>query len=204
MLRILRWSRSWMLRLPTRPSAAEISWSASRDAFNAASASSPSHSLMHCDCRMDYRLCRRQMAHALLACETAWRSRWRASARSFPAMRRPACCRSLRKSRTKLKHSKRPLKILRMMRSARCLIRRRDLRSLAARPIPCRTFGPPVKNAEGGLGVCELCFHGATTEEIAACEMHPDPEQMEERLLDELRVKTGAHGQTIVTYALRG
>jgi Fe-S-cluster containining protein len=74
----------------------------------------------------------------------------------------------------------------------------------AARPIPCRTFGPPVMSAEGGLGVCELCFHGATTEEIAACEMHPDPEHVEERLLDELREQTGAHGQTIVTYALRG
>jgi Fe-S-cluster containining protein len=74
----------------------------------------------------------------------------------------------------------------------------------AARPIPCRTFGPPVMNAEGGLGVCELCFHGATTEEIAACEMHPDPEHLEERLLAELRTETGAHGQTIIAYALRG
>jgi Fe-S-cluster containining protein len=73
----------------------------------------------------------------------------------------------------------------------------------AARPIPCRTFGPPVKNAEGGLGVCELCFHGATDEQIAACEMHPDPEHMEDRLLDELRETTGAHGQTIISYALR-
>jgi Fe-S-cluster containining protein len=74
----------------------------------------------------------------------------------------------------------------------------------AARPIPCRTFGPPVKNAEGGLGVCELCFHGATNEQIAACEMHPDPEHLEERLLEELRETTGAHGQTIISYALRG
>jgi len=73
----------------------------------------------------------------------------------------------------------------------------------AARPIPCRTFGPPVMNAEGGLGVCELCFHGATSEEIAACEMHPDPEHLEERLLEELRTETGAHGQTIIAYALR-
>lgn len=73
----------------------------------------------------------------------------------------------------------------------------------AARPIPCRTFGPPVMSAEGGLGVCELCFHGATTEQIAACEMHPDPEHLEERLLDELRVRTGAYGQTIVAFALR-
>jgi len=74
----------------------------------------------------------------------------------------------------------------------------------AARPMTCRTFGPPVKNAEGGLAVCELCFHGATDEEIAACEMVPDPDGLEDRLLDELRAKTGAQGQTIITYALRG
>jgi len=73
----------------------------------------------------------------------------------------------------------------------------------AARPMTCRTFGPPVKNAEGGLAVCELCFHGATDEEIAACEMVPDPDGLEDRLLDELLTKTGAHGQTIITYALR-
>ncbi len=40
----------------------------------------------------------------------------------------------------------------------------------AARPMTCRTFGPPVRS-EDGLGVCELCYHGATDEEIAACEM---------------------------------
>jgi len=73
----------------------------------------------------------------------------------------------------------------------------------AARPIPCRTFGPPVRNAEGGLGVCELCFHGATPEEVAACEMVPDPDGLEEQLLEELRKTTGAHGQTIIAYALR-
>jgi Fe-S-cluster containining protein len=69
----------------------------------------------------------------------------------------------------------------------------------AARPIPCRTFGPPVMNDEGGLAVCELCFHGATPEEIAACEMVPDPEGLEEKLLEEM----GAAGMTIVAYALK-
>ena len=40
-----------------------------------------------------------------------------------------------------------------------------------ARPMTCRVFGPPVRS-EQGLGVCELCYHGATEEQIAACEMH--------------------------------
>jgi Fe-S-cluster containining protein len=44
-----------------------------------------------------------------------------------------------------------------------------------ARPILCRTFGPPIRNEgaeeEGGLAICELNFVGATPEEIAAAEM---------------------------------
>ena len=46
----------------------------------------------------------------------------------------------------------------------------------------CRVFGPPVRS-EDGLGVCELCFQGASDEEIAACEMKPDPDDLESRLL---------------------
>ena len=48
----------------------------------------------------------------------------------------------------------------------------------SARPMTCRVFGPPVRS-EGGLGVCELCYHGASEEEIAACEMIADPDDME-------------------------
>ena len=54
-----------------------------------------------------------------------------------------------------------------------------------ARPMACRTFGPPVR-AEGGLGVCELCFHGATDAQIAACEMVADPDDLESKLLRKL------------------
>jgi len=39
----------------------------------------------------------------------------------------------------------------------------------AARPLTCRTFGPPVRCASGAVAICELCFDGATDEEIAAC-----------------------------------
>jgi len=47
------------------------------------------------------------------------------------------------------------------------------------------------------LGHCELCFAGASDEEIAACEM-PVPHQLEAELLDE----TGAKGETVVAFAL--
>lgn len=73
----------------------------------------------------------------------------------------------------------------------------------AWRPLTCRVFGPPVRSGpEGGLGVCELCFHGASPEEIAACEMQVDPDSVEEILLDELKRSTGAEGKTIVAFCV--
>lgn len=70
-----------------------------------------------------------------------------------------------------------------------------------ARPITCRVFGPPVRS-EDGLGVCELCYQGATEEEIAACEMKPDPEDIESRLVEQVEKQTGVTGKTIVAYCL--
>lgn len=67
------------------------------------------------------------------------------------------------------------------------------------RPMTCRVFGPPVRNEGGGLGICELCFRGATHEEIAACEMTPDPENLEESILDEMPSKSE---NTIVAFVL--
>ena len=65
----------------------------------------------------------------------------------------------------------------------------------------CRVFGPPVRSEEG-LGVCELCFQGATDEEIAACEMKPDPGGLETKLIEELEKKKGAKGSTIIAFCL--
>jgi Fe-S-cluster containining protein len=70
-----------------------------------------------------------------------------------------------------------------------------------ARPMTCRTFGPPVRS-EDGLGVCELCFQGGSDAEIAACEMLPDPDDLESKLLQELEMATGVRGETIVAFAL--
>jgi Fe-S-cluster containining protein len=70
-----------------------------------------------------------------------------------------------------------------------------------SRPMTCRVFGPPVRN-EDGLGVCELCFHGATDAQIAACEMKPDPDDLESVLLEELEKSTGTAGKTIIAFCL--
>ncbi len=70
-----------------------------------------------------------------------------------------------------------------------------------SRPMTCRVFGPPIQS-EDGLGICELCFQGASDKEIAACEMKADPDNMESVLLEELEKRTGARGNTIIAYCL--
>jgi len=69
------------------------------------------------------------------------------------------------------------------------------------RPMTCRVFGPPVR-VEGGFSVCELCFQGATSEEIAGCEMIPDPEGIEDAVIEEAEIATGVWGRTIVAFTL--
>jgi Fe-S-cluster containining protein len=69
------------------------------------------------------------------------------------------------------------------------------------RPMTCRVFGPPVRSQDG-LGVCELCFHGATEEQIAACEMKPDPDNLESVLLQEAEKTSGLHGETVIAFCL--
>jgi Fe-S-cluster containining protein len=74
----------------------------------------------------------------------------------------------------------------------------------AWRPMTCRVFGPPIR-MDGGmgegdaLGHCELCFAGASEQEVAACEL-PVPHELEAELLDEI----GAKGETVVAFALMG
>ena len=69
------------------------------------------------------------------------------------------------------------------------------------RPMTCRVFGPPILS-EDGLGVCELCYHGASDEEIAACEMKPDPDDLESSLLKKVEENAGTHGNTIIAFCL--
>jgi Fe-S-cluster containining protein len=70
-----------------------------------------------------------------------------------------------------------------------------------SRPMTCRVFGPPVRS-EDGLGVCELCYHGATDKQIAACKMKPDPDNIESGLLKTLEDNTDTRGETIIAFCL--
>lgn len=65
-----------------------------------------------------------------------------------------------------------------------------------ARPITCRIFGPAVRSGGDVLGVCELNYHGATDQQIAACQVQVDPDGLEDDLLQ------GDRQQTIVAFAL--
>ena len=66
------------------------------------------------------------------------------------------------------------------------------------RPMICRVFGPPTRPEPGcPLGICELCFKGASDEEIAACEMEV-PCTLHQQLLEGLP----SRGETVVAYAL--
>jgi Fe-S-cluster containining protein len=71
----------------------------------------------------------------------------------------------------------------------------------AWRPMTCRVFGPPIRsvsdNGAEGLGHCELCFIGATPEQVSACEMAV-PHELEAELLEEI----GSRIETIVAFAL--
>jgi Fe-S-cluster containining protein len=72
-----------------------------------------------------------------------------------------------------------------------------------SRPMTCRTFGPPVRSGpEEGLAVCELCYHGATDQQTAECEMVPDPDNLEEKLIAQAEKQTGKRGNTIVAWCL--
>ena len=70
----------------------------------------------------------------------------------------------------------------------------------AARPLTCRVFGPPVRS-EGGLGVCELCYIGASEARVLEGEMHLHHEALEEELNRELAGE-GRSGETVVAWAL--
>ena len=74
----------------------------------------------------------------------------------------------------------------------------------SARPIPCRTFGPPMPNDEGGLAVCELCFVGAPESEVARCAVDADFLDAETKVVAEHESGTGVHGLTLIAFALAG
>lgn len=73
----------------------------------------------------------------------------------------------------------------------------------SARPILCRTFGPPMRDEDGNLAACELCYTTATEQEIVACEIDPKIAALEEASTDAFNAEHGVEGETIIAFALR-
>ncbi len=72
----------------------------------------------------------------------------------------------------------------------------------AARPVQCRTFGPPVRDEDDHLTVCELCFIDAPLEEVARCEMSQDWRPLEDAAISAAEAHSGLHGPTLIAFAL--
>jgi len=73
----------------------------------------------------------------------------------------------------------------------------------AWRPITCRTFGPAMRIDADSVDTCELCYHGATDEEIVDCVVDLDVSEQQTALEHEAEFVTGIKGETIVAFALR-
>lgn len=72
------------------------------------------------------------------------------------------------------------------------------------RPITCRAFGPPARSGDFDFAVCELCFQGASDEEIRAAVVEIDPDGLEIKLIERLAAERGKEGMTVVAFALAG
>jgi Fe-S-cluster containining protein len=72
----------------------------------------------------------------------------------------------------------------------------------AARPVQCRTFGPPVRDEENHLTVCELCFTNASPEEVARCEMDQSWRALEDELTTRAETDAANAGPTLIAFAL--
>jgi Fe-S-cluster containining protein len=69
-----------------------------------------------------------------------------------------------------------------------------------SRPLACRTFGAPLRTREG-VTVCELCFPGASDEEIAASAVELDADDLETELAREAGLDAPPD-PTLVAFAL--
>lgn len=74
----------------------------------------------------------------------------------------------------------------------------------SSRPINCRTFGPPVRCGSESVGICEMCFEGASDAEIASCEVEVDRAGLESALNHELAGAASESEDTLIALALAG
>jgi Fe-S-cluster containining protein len=72
----------------------------------------------------------------------------------------------------------------------------------AARPLSCRSFGPPVRIGGAALPPCRLCFQGASGAEVERCRVEIDDGGLEGALLARIEDEGGSTAETLVAFAL--
>lgn len=70
------------------------------------------------------------------------------------------------------------------------------------RPVVCRTHGPPLRERDGDVPHCPLCFTDATPAEVEAARTPLDVDHLETPLADQVAHETGRRGMTTVTFAI--
>jgi Fe-S-cluster containining protein len=77
----------------------------------------------------------------------------------------------------------------------------------AARPILCRTFGPPIRNdpadIEAGLSICELCFTQATEDDIVHAETDSTFRLLQDAEEEAYEQTHPSSGPTIIAFAFQ-
>ena len=76
------------------------------------------------------------------------------------------------------------------------------MRSIRVAPMTCRTFGPALRINSDSVDVCELCYDGATDEEILACQVEIDIGESKPMLRKKPSAATGSK-DNLVAFALR-
>jgi Fe-S-cluster containining protein len=71
-----------------------------------------------------------------------------------------------------------------------------------ARPIACRTYGPPISFGGEAAAPCRICFQGAGAEIVRRCRLTPDPEGLERAILARMGVAAGEEWETLIACAL--
>jgi len=71
-----------------------------------------------------------------------------------------------------------------------------------ARPVACRTYGPPLKFGDRNAEPCRLCFSNAPEAEVEACRFEPDPDGFEAEVLLAMGAREDAPWETLIAFAL--
>ena len=72
----------------------------------------------------------------------------------------------------------------------------------AARPVSCRTYGPPLRFFGENAPPCPLCFKEAPTAIVERCRFEPDPRGLEDAILSKMGVSPGDDWETLIPFAL--